>query len=261
MADDGSLAAEQMSGREIVTTALALLRANYVFPERAEQAAAAVEARLAAGEYDDLDEITLTELADQPPAGSHRGQAPEIAARRRSRPRRSRPRRSRPRRSRPGGPGRRSRPGPGGPGPRPRAPAVPALGPAGPRWSPGATRPGGWPCGRWGRLDNFGIRRVERLDGNVGYLDVRRVPVPAQRRAGHHRGDGAGRGDLRAHHRPAAQRRRLAGRRGVLVQLPGRPSRRPTSTTSSTPTPARPGSSGPCRTCRAPATSTARSTC
>jgi C-terminal processing protease CtpA/Prc len=30
-----------------------------------------------------------------------------------------------------------------------------------------------------GRLDNFGIHRVERLDGNVGYLDVRRVPVPA----------------------------------------------------------------------------------
>jgi C-terminal processing protease CtpA/Prc len=30
-----------------------------------------------------------------------------------------------------------------------------------------------------GRRDNFGIRRVERLDGNVGYLDVRRVPVPA----------------------------------------------------------------------------------
>jgi C-terminal processing protease CtpA/Prc len=30
-----------------------------------------------------------------------------------------------------------------------------------------------------GRLDNFGIRRVERLDGNVGYLDLRRVAVPA----------------------------------------------------------------------------------
>jgi C-terminal processing protease CtpA/Prc len=30
-----------------------------------------------------------------------------------------------------------------------------------------------------GRLDNFGIRRVERLDGNVGYLDVRRVAIPA----------------------------------------------------------------------------------
>ena len=60
--DDGSLAGEQMSGREIVTTAMSLLRANYVFPELAEQAAAAVEARMAAGEYDDLDEITLTEL-------------------------------------------------------------------------------------------------------------------------------------------------------------------------------------------------------
>jgi C-terminal processing protease CtpA/Prc len=30
-----------------------------------------------------------------------------------------------------------------------------------------------------GRLDNFGIRRVERLDGNVGYLDVRRVAMAA----------------------------------------------------------------------------------
>jgi len=30
-----------------------------------------------------------------------------------------------------------------------------------------------------GRLDNFGIHRVERLDGNIGYLDVRRVAVPA----------------------------------------------------------------------------------
>ena len=30
-----------------------------------------------------------------------------------------------------------------------------------------------------GRLDNFGIRRVERLDGNVGYIDLRRMAVPA----------------------------------------------------------------------------------
>jgi hypothetical protein len=29
-----------------------------------------------------------------------------------------------------------------------------------------------------GQLDNFGIRRVERLDGNIGYLDLRRVPDP-----------------------------------------------------------------------------------
>ena len=42
--------------------ALALLRENYVFPELAGQVAAAVETRLAAGEYDNLDEITLTEL-------------------------------------------------------------------------------------------------------------------------------------------------------------------------------------------------------
>ena len=41
------------------------MRANYVFPELAEQAATAIEARLAAGEYDQLDEITLTELFTQ----------------------------------------------------------------------------------------------------------------------------------------------------------------------------------------------------
>src|SRR6516162_2823747 len=60
--DDGSLAAEQLPSRDIVVKALALLRENYVFPELAEQVAAAVEARLAAGEYDNLDEITLTDL-------------------------------------------------------------------------------------------------------------------------------------------------------------------------------------------------------
>src|SRR5580698_5673920 len=56
--DDG----EPMSTREIVTTALEWLRANYVFPEVAERAATAVETRLAAGEYDDLDEPALAEL-------------------------------------------------------------------------------------------------------------------------------------------------------------------------------------------------------
>jgi C-terminal processing protease CtpA/Prc len=30
---------------------------------------------------------------------------------------------------------------------------------------------------RQGRIDNFGIRRVERLDGNVGYLDLRRMAM------------------------------------------------------------------------------------
>ena len=140
MRDDGSLAAEQMSGREIVTRALSLLRANYVFPELAEQAAIAVEARLAAGEYDDLDEITLTELVT-----SH---LQEITGDKHLRM----------------GLG-------GGPGP-------------GPRRGPDRAEPADHEARRlamrqMGRLDNFGIRRVERLDGNVGYLDLRRVAIPA----------------------------------------------------------------------------------
>ena len=158
MPDDGSLAAEQMSGREIVTTALSLLRANYVFPELAEQAAAAIEARLTAGEYDHLDEITLTELVTRhlqevcedkhlalrlgggPPPG--RGPEPERA-------------------------------------PEPGRDPEPERGP-----EPGRREPRDHEARRLamrqkGRLDNFGIRRVERLDGNVGYLDVRRVAVPA----------------------------------------------------------------------------------
>ena len=144
MPDDGSLAAEQMSGREIVTTALSLLRANYVFPELADQAATAVEARLAAGEYDDLDEITLTELVTR--------HLQEVCEDKHLRLRLG------------GGP-------PPGRGPEPGR-------------EPGHREPKGHEARRlamrqMGRLDNFGIRRVERLDGNVGYLDVRRVAVPA----------------------------------------------------------------------------------
>jgi hypothetical protein len=170
--DDGSLAGEQMSGREIVTTAMALLRANYVFPEVAERAAAAVEARLAAGEYDDLDEITLTELVT--------GHLQDVTGDRHLRLRLG------------GGPG--PRPGGPGPGPRPggpgpgsgREPGGPGPGsgrrPGGP--GPDAAEPGDHEARRLamrqrGRLDNFGIRRVERLDGNVGYLDLRRVAVAA----------------------------------------------------------------------------------
>src|SRR5208337_4905371 len=139
-------AAEQMSGREIVTTALSLLRANYVFPEPAEQAATAVEARLAAGEYDHLDEITLTErltrhlreiCEDKHLAVRLGGGPPEPP------------------------PGR-------GPEPERREPED--------HDDHDARR---LAMRRRGRLDNFGIRRVERLDGNVGYLDVRRVAVPA----------------------------------------------------------------------------------
>ena len=143
MPDDGSLAAEQMSGREIVAAVLPLLRANYVLPELAEQAAAAVEARLAAGEYDDLDEVTLTELVT-----SH---LQEITGDRHLALRLG-----------------------GGPAPRRERPGEPA--------EPGEhedheTRR--LAMRRRGRLDNFGIRRVERLDGNIGYIDLRRMPVPA----------------------------------------------------------------------------------
>jgi Peptidase family S41/N-terminal domain of Peptidase_S41 in eukaryotic IRBP len=147
MPDDG----EPLSGREIVTTALALLRANYVFPEVADRAATAVEARLGAGEYDDLDERALTELLTR--------HLNEVCHDKHLRVRARGPR--------PGGPG--------GPGPRePRGP--------GPR--PGHEEPEDYEARvlamrRMGRLDNFGIHRVERLDGNIGYLDVRRVAVAA----------------------------------------------------------------------------------
>jgi Peptidase family S41/N-terminal domain of Peptidase_S41 in eukaryotic IRBP len=143
MPDDGSLADEQMSGRQIVTTALSLLRANYVYPEQAEQAAAAVEIRLEAGEYDDLDEVTLTELVT-----SH---LQDVT----------------------GDKHLRMRVG-GGPPPRRERvsePAEPAE-----REDHEMRR---LTMRRRGRLDNFGIRRVERLDGNIGCLDLRRMAVPA----------------------------------------------------------------------------------
>ena len=133
--DDGSLSGEQLSGRELVAKAMELLRENYVFPEQAEQAAAAIEARLAAGEYDDLDEITLTGLVTE--------HLQEITGDRHLA-------------LRLGGPGPRREPE-GEPEPPPDREKMRKL----------------------GRLDNFGIRRVERLDGNVGYLDLRRMPVPA----------------------------------------------------------------------------------
>jgi hypothetical protein len=141
---NGSLAAEQLSGREIVTKALSLLRANYVFPELAEQAAVAVEARLEAGEYDDLDEITLTELVTR--------HLQEVTQDKHLR-------------LRPGG-------GPGGPGRGPKGPEPDQAEPQDHEARRLAMR-------QRGRLDNFGIRRIERLDGNIGYLDIRRVAVPA----------------------------------------------------------------------------------
>ena len=172
--DDGSLAAEQLSGREIVTKAMELLRANYVFPDEAERAAAAIEARLEAGEYDGLDEITLTDRVT--------GHLQDITGDKHLRPA-----------------GRRTRP----------APRTSEA--AGPRedaqdGAAGQLRhPPGRAAGRQ--------RRLPRPAPDAG---------PGQRGPGHHRGHGTRRRDLRAHHRPAAQRRRGAGGRRLLVQLPVR---------------------------------------
>jgi Peptidase family S41/N-terminal domain of Peptidase_S41 in eukaryotic IRBP len=155
--DDGSLAAEQLPSREIVIRALALLRENYVFPELAGQIATAVQARLAAGEYDNLDEIALTELLT-----SHLQQGS-------------------------GDRHLRVRLG-GAPGQGPRGPAAPGPGPGRPGRDQ-ADRDQAAPAERAarrlrmrqaGQLDNFGIHRVERLDGNIGYLDLRRMPAPEQ---------------------------------------------------------------------------------
>ena len=130
--DDGSLAAEQLSSREIVVRALALLRENYVFPEMAEQVATGVEARLEAGEYDDLDEVALTELLTS--------QLQEASG------------------------DKHLRVGLGGARPRERGEPDRA--------------PRRQQVRQPGRPDNFGIRRVERLDGNIGYLDLRQVAPP-----------------------------------------------------------------------------------
>jgi Peptidase family S41/N-terminal domain of Peptidase_S41 in eukaryotic IRBP len=147
MPDDG----EPMSGREVVTTALALLRANYVFPEVADRAATAVETRLAAGEYDDLGEEALAELLT--------GHLNEICDDKHLRVRARVPR--------PGGGGGPGPGRPGGPGPRPE------------REEPDDYEARVLAMRRMGRLDNFGIHRVERLEGNIGYLDLRRVPAAA----------------------------------------------------------------------------------
>ena len=154
--DDGSLAAEQLASRDIVVRALALLRENYVFPELAEQVATAVETRLAAGEYDNLDEIALTELLT-----SHLQEASGDKHLRM---------------------GLGGGPGPGRPGPGRLVPGG-AGGPGDDRAEPGDGEPVDHEAMRlkmrqMGRLDNFGIHRVERLDGNIGYLDLRRMPLP-----------------------------------------------------------------------------------
>ena len=168
-----------MTAREIVEAALGRLRTGYVFPDLAERAAAAIEVRLAAGEYERMDEAALADLPTS--------QLNDICADKHLRVRTMPPRAARPEPGEPAGQRR--------PRERRRPP------------------------------HNYGIYRVERLEGNVGYLDLRGVADPedagpvidAAMETAHRRG-------------------------GLLVQLPA-PRRRDPST-SSTPARVRPGSSG-----------------
>lgn len=111
--------------RSLVEEALGHLRANYIFPEMAEHAASAIRARLAAGEYDDLDEPALADRLT--------GQLYELCKDKHLRVRVT--------------------------GAAPHEPGTDA------------------------RLRNFGLVRVERLDGNVGHIELRGIanPHPAGR--------------------------------------------------------------------------------
>ena len=241
MPDDGTLAAEQMSGHEIVTTALSLLRTNYVFPELAEQAAIAVEARLTAGEYDNLDEITLTDLLTR-----HLREICEdkhLAVRL-------------------GG-----GPGPGAPGPRPGAP--------GPRpGGPGARRPGHGPErdepkdheARQLAMRQMGGWTTSASAGSSGWKATSAIsicagypcrPTPARPSRQRWSSSPAPTRSSSTCGTTGAARRKVSSSGAATCS----PNGRLTSTTSFMPIPVRPGSSGHCPTCRAPATSTAPSTC
>jgi C-terminal processing protease CtpA/Prc len=118
--------------RNVVEEALTLMCDNYIFPDRAEQTAAAIRTRLAAGEYDGLDEQTLADRLTAHLLEASSDKHLRV---------------------------------------RTRPAALPDLTPeqdADARWQ------------EWSRLDNHGIAKVERMAGNVGYLDLRLVADPGQ---------------------------------------------------------------------------------
>jgi hypothetical protein len=193
MPDDPALADEPLTVADVVQAVARQLRSGYVFPDRGERAAGALEARLAAGEYDGLDEAAL--------AGRLTGHLYEACADRHLRVRVMSPGRSR------HGPGERPAAPPPAPGTGPPGtgtPEPPTSGTGAP--GTGAPEPGGtWPGevrpGRRGpgpgggepgrppergepgrpperRPLNYGIFRVERLAGNIGYIDLRLVAPP-----------------------------------------------------------------------------------
>jgi hypothetical protein len=140
MPDDPALLDQPLSVADIVQAVARQLRASYVFPDAGEQAAAALETRLAAGEYEGVEEAALADLLTS--------QLYEACADKHLRVRAMPPRPERvgPRPA----PGRRERR-------RPERDSRPEFRPL-----------------------NFGIFRVERLAGNVGYLDLRMVADPAR---------------------------------------------------------------------------------
>jgi Peptidase family S41/N-terminal domain of Peptidase_S41 in eukaryotic IRBP len=180
MPDDPAARDEPLSAADIVHTIARQLRSSYVFPDAGAQAAAAVEARLADGAYDGRDDAALAELLTS--------QLYELCGDRHLRVRTlAHPPGRHP--GRPGPEGPAGAPAPGTPAPGTPAPGTPVPG------NPAEGRPGGtgWPGPRerWRpgrdphpefRPLNFGISRVERLAGNIGYLDLRLVADP--RRAG-----------------------------------------------------------------------------
>ena len=116
--------------RKLIEDALAIVRDKYIFPDKAEESAAAIESRLAAAEYDDLDEETLgacvTEQLFTVCADKHlrlRIRAEEVHDA--------------------------------------MTPEEELI-----AWNEAQ------------RLSNYRIARAERLDGNVGYLDLRGVTSP-----------------------------------------------------------------------------------
>ena len=159
MPDDPALLDEPLSVADVVQAVARQLRASYVFPDAGQQAAAALEARLAAREYDGLDDAALAELLTA-----------QLYAACADKHLRVRARSPHPGGQRPGWPG------PGGPGPDEPRPGPGRRGRSGPRERGGP--------GRDARPEfrplNFGIFRVERLAGNVGYLDLRMVADPGR---------------------------------------------------------------------------------
>mgnify|MGYP003693641541 CR=1 FL=1 len=78
------------------------------------------------------------------------------------------------------------------------------------------------------RRSNAGVRRVEILRGNVGYLDLSNFFRPEEARDTIALGDASAQQGGRAHHRHAPQRRRVAGHGRVSAGVSDltRPARR-----------------------------------